>query len=198
LVRGSVGQGIAVVSATAGILLSLCLPGRALNADDVNAMSVAGTGASPTVSAPANATVPFSRTNVGSAAGKVYTETGAALSNLASTVEPVGAHGGPINDPASAQKFAAASLGSFGWGQDQMTCLVNLWTKESDWKTTSTNMSSFAYGIAQALPAEKMASAGVDWRTNYETQIRWGLGYIKNRYGSPCGAWTHEVGYNWY
>ena len=69
-----------------------------------------------------------------------------------------------------------------------MQCLQKLWTKESDWKTTATNASSGAYGVVQSLPAEKMASAGADYMTNYRTQINWGLDYVKARYGSPCGA----------
>lgn len=106
--------------------------------------------------------------------------------------------GGAVNDPAGAKNYAAARLSAFGWGPDQFQCLVQLWTKESDWLTTATNPSSGAYGIAQALPAGKYASAGSDWLTSYRTQIEWGLGYIANRYGSPCGAWSHEVAMNWY
>ncbi|WFR85352.1 lytic transglycosylase domain-containing protein [Arthrobacter sp. Y-9] len=106
--------------------------------------------------------------------------------------------GGAVNDPAGAQSYAAGRLGSYGWGQDQFQCLQLLWTQESSWLTTATNASSGAYGIAQALPAGKYASAGSDWLTNYRTQIEWGLGYIRDRYGSPCGAWAHEVSNNWY
>ncbi|MFJ3957945.1 coiled-coil domain-containing protein [Arthrobacter sp. NPDC090010] len=106
--------------------------------------------------------------------------------------------GGAVNDPAGAQSYAAGRLGSYSWGQDQFQCLQLLWTQESSWLTTATNASSGAYGIAQALPAGKYASAGGDWLTNYHTQIEWGLGYIRDRYGSPCGAWDHEVSDNWY
>jgi len=106
--------------------------------------------------------------------------------------------GGAANDPAGAQSYASGRLGSYGWGQDQFQCLQLLWTQESSWLTTATNPSSGAYGIAQALPAGKYASAGSDWLTNYRTQIEWGLGYIRDRYGSPCGAWDHEVSIGWY
>ena len=64
--------------------------------------------------------------------------------------------------------------------------------------TTAENPSSLAYGIAQSLPAEKMDSVGSDWKTNYQTQVKWGLGYIKDRYSSPCGAWAHETSIGWY
>jgi outer membrane biosynthesis protein TonB len=103
-----------------------------------------------------------------------------------------------LNDPAGAQAYAAGQLASYGWSADQMPCLKTLWTKESDWTTTATNPSSGAYGIVQSLPAEKMASAGADYRTNYRTQIKWGLNYIKERYQSPCGALDFHLSNNWY
>ena len=103
-----------------------------------------------------------------------------------------------IDDPAGAQAYAASQLGAHGWAPGQMQCLMTLWTKESDWETTATNPSSGAYGVVQSLPAEKMASAGADYRTNYRTQINWGLNYIKERYGSPCGALNFHYANNWY
>ena len=103
-----------------------------------------------------------------------------------------------IDDPAGAQAYAAAQLGSYGWAPGQMPCLQKLWTKESDWRTTATNPSSGAYGVVQSLPATKMASAGADYMTNYRTQINWGLNYIKQRYGSPCGALNFHYAHNWY
>ncbi len=103
-----------------------------------------------------------------------------------------------IDDPAGAQAYAASQLGSYGWAPGQMECLHKLWTKESDWKTTATNPSSGAYGVVQSLPATKMASAGADYRTNYRTQINWGLNYVQERYGSPCGALNFHYANNWY
>jgi hypothetical protein len=89
-------------------------------------------------------------------------------------------------------------LGSYGWSSDQFSCLVPLWNQESGWNVEATNPTSGAYGIPQALPGSKMASAGPDWQTDASTQIRWGLGYIKGTYGSPCGAWAHEQAVGWY
>lgn len=103
-----------------------------------------------------------------------------------------------VNDPAGAQAYASGRLESFGWGQDQFQCLVNLWNRESNWRTNALNSSNGAYGIPQSLPGDKMAAAGADWRTNYRTQVDWGLGYIKGRYGSPCGAWGHSERNGWY
>ncbi len=98
----------------------------------------------------------------------------------------------------SPKAIAASMLGSYGWGQDQMGCLTSLWNKESGWNVYATNPSSGAYGIPQSLPGSKMASAGADWRTNPATQIKWGLGYIKSTYGSPCSAWGHSQATGWY
>ena len=98
----------------------------------------------------------------------------------------------------SAQQIAMSMLGSFGWPASQFGCLDSLWGHESGWSVTATNPSTGAYGIPQALPGSKMASAGADWQTNAATQIRWGLGYIKQLYGSPCGAMSHESATGWY
>lgn len=97
-------------------------------------------------------------------------------------------------DPRSVARALLAAQGQAG----QFGCLDRLWTKESEWRVSATNPSSGAYGIPQSLPASKMASAGSDWRTNARTQIRWGLGYINERYGSPCAAWAHSQSHNWY
>lgn len=96
-----------------------------------------------------------------------------------------------------AQLIAYNMLLSMGMGSDQFSCLVSLWNRESHWSTTAGNASG-AYGIPQALPGSKMASAGPDWQTNATTQITWGLGYINGRYGSPCAAWAHSEASNWY
>ncbi|WP_017571832.1 aggregation-promoting factor C-terminal-like domain-containing protein [Nocardiopsis halotolerans] len=86
-----------------------------------------------------------------------------------------------------------------GWPASEFhDCLEPLWEKESNWDHTAENPSSGAYGIPQALPGDKMASHGDDWRTNPATQIAWGLDYIEGRYGNPCGAWSHSQANNWY
>jgi len=100
--------------------------------------------------------------------------------------------------PSAAQTIARNLMPNYGFAASQFSCLVNLWNYESGWRMNARNSSSGAYGIPQALPATKMASAGADWRTNATTQIKWGLGYIKSRYGSPCGAWAHERAHSWY
>jgi hypothetical protein len=96
------------------------------------------------------------------------------------------------------QTVAEALLSKFGFDGSQMSCLVPLWMGESGWRVTAENASSGAYGIPQALPGSKMATAGADWRTDAVTQIEWGLGYIHDRYGTPCGAWSFKQGHGWY
>jgi hypothetical protein len=107
--------------------------------------------------------------------------------------------------PAVKRTSSAAHVGSpkayaqslVGSGR-QYGCLVQLWNRESGWNYHASNSSSGAYGIPQALPGSKMASAGADWRTNPATQVRWGLRYISSRYGTPCGAWAHSQSFGWY
>lgn len=105
---------------------------------------------------------------------------------------------GPAPSPGSARAIARDMVTAQGWGAEQFQCLDALWQRESGWNAHAMNRSSGAYGIPQALPGNKMASAGADWQTNPATQISWGLGYIKGRYGSPCGAWNHSQARGWY
>ena len=101
-------------------------------------------------------------------------------------------------DPGTAKAIAADMVAARGWGSGEFDCLVALWNKESGWNVYASNPSSGAYGIPQALPGTKMATAGADWQTNPATQITWGLGYIQARYGTPCGAWAHSQSVGWY
>lgn len=101
-------------------------------------------------------------------------------------------------DPGSAKAIAYDMVLARGWGEGEYNCLVALWQKESGWNVYAHNRSSGAYGIPQSLPGSKMASVGADWATNPATQITWGLGYIQNRYGTPCGAWNASLAKGWY
>jgi hypothetical protein len=86
----------------------------------------------------------------------------------------------------------------YGYGSDQFSCFDNIIMRESMWDINATNASSGAYGIPQALPGSKMATIASDWRTNPATQITWGIEYMKDRYGSPCGAWGFKSSHGWY
>ncbi|MFB6892993.1 transglycosylase SLT domain-containing protein [Kitasatospora sp. NPDC056327] len=96
--------------------------------------------------------------------------------------------------PGSVQELAQQIVGN----DAQFQCFSQIVKRESGWNYTATNKSSGAYGLVQALPGSKMASAGADWRTNPATQIKWGLNYMNSRYGSPCGAWSFWQSHHWY
>jgi hypothetical protein len=96
------------------------------------------------------------------------------------------------------RRMAWSMLHHFGWRHRQFKYLNRLWNRESGWNVYAANPYSGAYGIPQAVPGSKMASAGKKWRTSARVQIRWGLRYIRARYGSPQGAWDHEVNTGWY
>jgi len=98
----------------------------------------------------------------------------------------------------SIKEYAYGLVRDNNWGRDQYSCLVALWERESNWRWDAMNKSSGAYGIPQSLPGRKMAEMGADWATNPETQVRWGVSYIKSRYGAPCGAMAHSNKFNWY
>jgi hypothetical protein len=133
------------------------------------------------------------------AAATVATGSGAATST-----GTTGGGGGVIYvtssppDPGTAQSTAYGIMASFGFNPaTYFGCLLDIWNRESGWRYDAENASG-AYGIPQALPGSKMASAGADWQTDPATQIRWGLGYIKNVYGNPCSAWAFEEADGYY
>jgi uncharacterized protein YabE (DUF348 family) len=136
--------------------------------------------------------------------GQVVSETVTAESTWREPVTQVQVTGTKVIPPAAvvpageAQEIAHGMVLARGWGEGEFACLVNLWNRESGWRVNASNAYSGAYGIPQALPGSKMASAGADWQTNPATQITWGLGYIAGRYGTPCGAWGHFTSTGWY
>lgn len=93
----------------------------------------------------------------------------------------------------SPQQIARQIIGD----ESQFQCFSQIVERESGWDVHAQNPSG-AYGLVQALPGSKMASAGPDWRNSAATQVKWGLGYMKDRYGSPCGAWSFWQSNNWY
>jgi hypothetical protein len=137
------------------------------------------------------------------AAAQQAKSTVAPTTKQSATKQPAGPPGKPVNIPASCAEFTGnrgigcAVMLEAGFGLDQWPCLDKLFQKESGWNTRASNPSG-AYGIPQALPGSKMASAGADWRDGAATQVRWGLGYIRDRYQTPCGAWAHSQHTGWY
>ena len=110
--------------------------------------------------------------------------------------------------PKTSKQYARAyEYKRYKWGLNQFACLVPLWEKESGWTYNSYDPAQGSataggvrktWGVPQANPGTKMASAGKDWRTNPRTQIRWGIGYIHSPYGTPCGAWSFWRNHGWY
>jgi hypothetical protein len=99
---------------------------------------------------------------------------------------------------ADPKTLARALMPLYGLASSQFDCVDNIWEHESRWNVHADNPYSSAYGIPQALPGSKMSSAGPDWENSAETQIRWGLNYIKERYGSACSAWSFKQAHGWY
>ncbi|WP_367323510.1 transglycosylase SLT domain-containing protein [Streptomyces sp. HUAS ZL42] len=116
----------------------------------------------------------------------------AATAGMALTAAP--AHAAGVASASEAQAIAHKMIPDAA----QYQAFANIVEHESGWDVDATNASSGAYGLVQALPGSKMASAGSDWQTNAETQIKWGLDYMKSRYGSPVGAWNFWQANGWY
>lgn len=89
------------------------------------------------------------------------------------------------------QSWAHDYLISNGYSEADFTAANFIISHESGWSPTATNPSSGAYGLPQALPGSKMASAGADWQTNYQTQFKWFVNYCNGRYGSISGAYAY-------
>jgi len=100
--------------------------------------------------------------------------------------------------PGTVRALGQSLAAGYGWRGGQFACLDSIWTRESGWRVDAFNPGSGAYGIPQAQPGSKMASAGASWRTNAATQIAWGLAYIDRTYGSPCAAWSFWQSHYWY
>lgn len=118
------------------------------------------------------------------------------LSSRASAANRI--QGGASAQVAECQAYAKQRCMDYGWSDEDYYSLVVLWNKESHWNMYAQNRYSGAYGIPQALPASKMATAGSDYLTNYETQINWGLNYIYHRYGNPTKALSYSNARGWY
>jgi hypothetical protein len=118
-------------------------------------------------------------------------ETGASTGATISGVNiPASVAAGSAGNSVAANKILGQFMAAgYGWIGTQWDYLESGWQEESGWSTTAANNPSDpyngAYGIPQANPGTKMASAGADWKTSAETQIAWGLAYIKATYGSP-------------
>jgi len=124
--------------------------------------------------------------------------TSSAATSSAATSHAQAGHSRAPRRARTPRQIARSMLSHFHWGPHQFRYLNRLWSHESGWNPYAANPYSGAYGIPQAMPGYQMSSAGRGWRWNARTQIRWGMRYIRGRYGSPRRAWWHETGYGWY
>ncbi|MFG2991682.1 transglycosylase SLT domain-containing protein [Streptomyces sp. NPDC048257] len=143
---------------------------------------------------------PCSLWKVFSVSNPVIRRIAASKKSLAGTVVALGVAGSMLATvPAQAAPTSAKAIAQqMIKDPAQFAAFNNIVSRESGWNHTATNSSSGAYGLVQALPASKMASAGADWKTNPATQIKWGLDYMNDRYGSPVGAWNFWQAHHWY
>ncbi len=163
--------------------ITLVLAGSAIALSGV----ASGTGASwPVRTAGGSASV----TRMASPARVIRT-----VSGSSSTVAPAATAAPRYRTP---RRIARSLLHRFHWHRWQFRYLNLLWARESGWDRYTSNPCSGAYGIPQALPGSKMASAGPGWQSNARTQILWGIRYIQGRYRTPYRAWRQERLYGWY
>jgi cytochrome c556 len=118
----------------------------------------------------------------------------AATAGMALAAAPAHAATSSVSSASQAQAIAHRMIPNTA----QYNAFSNIVKHESGWDVNATNASSGAYGLVQALPGNKMASAGSDWQTNAATQIKWGLDYMNSRYGSPLAAWSFWQANGWY
>lgn len=155
---------------------------------NMNAMTTRGAGV--------GAMIP-GRSGIGGLPGLLVDATGlsvagATAARLNTILKGGGVNGAvtPVAAASNTQALAQQMALQRGWGGAEWNALHSLWMGESGFNTLAKNKSSGAYGIPQALPGSKMATAGADWQTNPATQIAWGLGYIGSRYGTPSAAYA--------
>jgi hypothetical protein len=199
----AVGVFVLVLGAVSGVYLGVARPGGSQGTP----AGAVGVGPSPTLDAERQQALAHAQERAAAAAAEAAAQAKKA-SEVPETAEPTKpAAPKPSSSypvPASCNEYSGnrgigcALLLEAGFGLAEMPCLEKLWTKESGWNPLSSNRSTGAYGIPQALPGSKMSVYGSDWRTNPVPQIKWGLNYIKNRYRTPCGAWSHFQASGWY
>ena len=195
-------EGLTTTSVLSGVMTNAVITANAATAADTAANETAGTAASiemmqtlglagGVASEQVPAAAMLSR-NAAAASGTALAVP-AALAKKVAAPKPVAA--AITGTPRQVAQTIATQA---GLNQQQWVCLDSLWYQESKFETNAHNRRSGAFGIPQALPASRMASAGADWRTNPATQIQWGLSYIKARYGTACNAWAHWKRARWY
>ena len=164
------------------------------------AIAAAASQPAQAAAAPAERTLSFGKGSIASLDGlaQLYLQAQPNLQTQRAVVLTSSAVQATTTSRLTPRQIARKLLSSYHWSQSQFKYLNWLWDRESSWNVYAANPVSGAYGIPQALPGSKMASAGSNWRTSARTQIRWGLGYIRAVYRSPRRAWDHELAVGWY
>jgi hypothetical protein len=189
--RAVTGPAIAVVAAVAGT---------------VGAWSVGMAGQPAAIARPAGVVRPLAPVQTGPGPSSSASQLARLDALFATASKPAsnpamstqGVAGRRVGKALTPRQIARRLLHRFHWSKRQFRYLDPLWARESSWNVHAENPYSGAYGIPQAVPGSKMASAGRHWRSRAETQILWGLRYIKDQYGSPRAAWEHELATGWY
>jgi len=189
------GPALALVAVAIGTAGALSVSAAARPASVISTAHVTGTSAAVSAGSGARATIVLD----GFAKPLAAAHPQASSTSLDRGLPVQGTTGNASKHrPHTPRAIARSMLRHFGWWPRQFKYLNSLWNRESSWNIYASNPYSGAYGIPQAVPGSKMASAGGKWRTSARTQIRWGMRYIKGRYRSPERAWNHEVDTGWY
>ncbi|MEU6536763.1 transglycosylase SLT domain-containing protein [Streptomyces sp. NPDC047000] len=125
---------------------------------------------------------------------KALTAAAMAAATTGMVLSAAPAHASSVDSAAQAKAIAHRMIPNSA----QFNAFSHIVQRESNWNVGAVNSSSGAYGLVQALPGSKMASAGGNWKTSAATQIKWGLNYMNSRYGSPVGAWQFWQTHHWY
>ncbi len=110
-----------------------------------------------------------------------------AISMLAA--DPSVCSGFDPNDVVAVRRVASGVLAGSGWTAAEFSCLSSIAGNESSWRWNAGTPAG-SYGIPQAMPGSRMATAGADWQVNPITQVRWMLAYVVGKYATPCAAWA--------
>ncbi len=185
------------VSATALVVGAGLLVQATPSAGSTAALSIAGSSHTLKAQPMSEAQIAERQARVSRSADRVAVADLSKARNLSNASGPAKAGTEDLSS-ADPRTLARALMPQFGMSSSEFSCLDSIWSQESGWNVHAANPTSSAYGIPQALPGSKMSSAGPDWQNNPITQIKWGLGYIKGRYGSACGAAGFKSSHGWY
>ena len=187
----SLRAGLAALVAVAGV--ALCAPGSPLAS--ATPVPLVATGAGDSTTTTTEELAAYRRAQLGKQSSAIDVHNATLRALYAQKVAELG-YDPVITEPREIARQIMQN--KYGWGAAEYRCYDAIIMRESRWNPLADNPYSSAYGIPQALPGHRMAAFGADWRTNPATQIRWGLDYVHDRYGTPCSAWGFKRSHGWY